>query len=178
MLSAMSIFFGNNTANLPPGVMTEVACEPMGTCNSDNFAFKGLTAQWMGATTQIAPFTRTIITTYLQESAKGAATQCTQKNGVATCGAQWTKSTFDGKTGVGQQLIALNVVVANLATNASAPATANITTGSSTSSTSSSSTTATGHPSTTVKSASSNLLPLCTAASTVSLLIFATLALL
>lgn len=74
--------------------MTEVACEPTGTCNRDNFAFKGLTAQWMGVTTQIAPFTRTIITTYLQESAKGAATQCTQKNGATTCGAQWTKSTF------------------------------------------------------------------------------------
>ena len=150
--------------------MSEVACEVTDTCDYPQFAFKGLTAQWMGATTQMAPFTTNTITKYLQASAKGAANQCVERNNGTTCGAQWDKSSFDGNTGLGQQLSAMNVIVANLASNASVPGTG---TSASTSSPGTSSTSTPGQPSTTASGAPSSLLPLRTAASTVSLLVFA-----
>ena len=123
ILSSMSVFFSK-----PTSIMTEVACETKATCESEQYAFKGLTAQWMGTTTQIAPFTRSTIMGYLQASAKGAADQCTKQGNVTVCGFEWNKSSSNGITGVGQQLSALNVIVANLAINASAPVTVNTTT--------------------------------------------------
>ncbi len=128
LLSSMSVFFtGPNDTSSDPGIMSEVACEPFHTCNSDQYAFKGLTAQWMGETVQIAPFTADKISSYLQSSAKGAAEQCSGGHNGTTCGTQWTKSKYDGKTGLGQELSALNVFLANLAVNSSAPINANTT---------------------------------------------------
>ncbi|CAD6575972.1 MAG: hydrolase 76 protein [Alectoria sarmentosa] len=131
LLSSMSIFFtGANDTHVTssnPGIMTEVACEPLGTCNTDQYAYKGLTAQWMGEAMQVAPFTTDIILSYLQSSAKGAAKQCSGGDNGTACGTHWTKSEYDGKTGLGQELSALNVFLANLAVNSSAPTNANTT---------------------------------------------------
>ena len=128
LLSSMSVFFtGPNDTSSDPGIMTEVACEPVHTCSSDQYAYKGLTAQWMGETMQVAPFTADKISGYLQSSAKGAAKQCSGGHNGTTCGTQWTKSKHDGKTGLGQELSALNVFLANLAVNSSAPINANTT---------------------------------------------------
>ena len=107
--------------------MTEVACEPLGTCDTDQYAYKGLTAQWMGEAMQVAPFTTDIILSYLQSSAEGAAKQCSGGDNGTACGMHWTKSEYDGKTGLGQELSALNVFLANLAVNSSAPTNANTT---------------------------------------------------
>ena len=107
--------------------MTEVSCEPFGTCSSDQYAYKGLTAQWMGEAMQIAPFTADTILSYLKSSAQGAANQCSGGNNGTACGTQWTENKYDGKTGLGQELSALNVFLANLAVNSSAPANANTT---------------------------------------------------
>ena len=107
--------------------MTEVSCESFGTCSSDQYAYKGLTAQWMGEAMQIAPFTADTILSYLKSSAQGAAKQCSGGNNGTACGTQWTKNEYDGKTGLGQELSALNVFLANLAVNSSAPTIANTT---------------------------------------------------
>lgn len=131
LLSSMSVFFtganGTNDTSVDPGIMTEVACEPMGTCEDDIYAYKGLTAQWMGEAVQVAPFTTDIISSYLRSSAVGAAKQCSGGDNGTTCGTRWTKSEYDGTTGLGQELSALNVLVANLAVNSSAPTNANAT---------------------------------------------------
>lgn len=107
--------------------MVEVACENIGTCSDEQHFFKGLTAQWMGSTVQAAPFTANTISNYLQKSAKGVANQCSGgKNGTA-CGFKWTHSKWDGSQGAGQQLGALNVILANLAPTAPPPFNANST---------------------------------------------------
>lgn len=131
LLSSMSVFFtgANDTedTSAPGRIMTEVACEPVGTCDSDNYAFKGLTAQWMGEAAQIAPFTTDKISGYLQSSAEAAAAQCSGGHNGTACGSRWTRPRYDGKTGLGQELSAMNVFLANLAVNSSAPTTTNTT---------------------------------------------------
>ena len=115
----MSVFFtANNDTRVPaadPGIMFEAACEPSESCQDEELAFKGLTAQWMGETMQVAPFTRDTITNYLQKSAEGAAKQCSGGHSGTTCGAQWTESKYDGRTGLEQEYSAFNVILANLA---------------------------------------------------------------
>ena len=118
-LSAMSIFsYSSNN------VLQEIACEPQRTCNYDQFTFKGIAAQWLGATSQIAPFTMDTIMPVLQASAKGAAATCSGGDNKTACGFHWTGNRDDDETGFGQELSALNVILANLAGKPSAPVTA------------------------------------------------------
>ena len=128
LLSSMSVFFtqevGNdqNTSTFT-GIMSEVACETTDTCTTDSHTYKALAAQWMGETMQVAPFTTDTILGYLQSSAQGAARQCSGGPNGTTCGTLWRDARYDGKTGLGQELSALNVFLANLALNSSAPTT-------------------------------------------------------
>lgn len=50
----------------------------------------------------------------LQQSAKGAAAQCSGGANGTTCGSDWSSSAWDGTQGLGQDLSALNIIVANL----------------------------------------------------------------
>ena len=102
--------------------MWEQACEPHGTCDTDNFSFKAYLSRWMAATTKLAPFTYESIMVKLKASATAAAAQCSGGASGTLCGMKWTQgSTYDGTTGVGQQMGALSVIQANLITNASDP---------------------------------------------------------
>ena len=106
----MSVFY------LPshPDIMVELPCETVETCNVDENAFKGLASQWIGATIQAAPFTNSTLGPRLRSSAAGAAQQCSGDDNGTICGFKWTDSKWDGSSGVGQQLGAMNVLVANL----------------------------------------------------------------
>lgn len=165
----MSVFkSGNSSSNAAkaPGILVEVACERQNTCTKDEYSFKGLAAQWMGATLQLAPFTAEVITPSLQTSASGAAASCSEGSNGTACGSQWTTAKSDGNTGFGQQLSALNVILANLAANAAAPVTAsNATAGTN-------STRASGSPASYVSSSSSSrVLPLEAAGPVLSLVV-------
>ena len=152
----MSVFFtGSHDAHNSTGggILTEVACEPARTCATDQHTFKGLTAQWMGEAVQVAPFTKDKILGYLQSSAEGAANQCSGGVNGTACGTLWTKSKYDGKTGLGQELSAMNIFLANLADHSSAATNVNTTTASTTVSkgttpSSSPTTTSSGNPTT------------------------------
>ncbi|KAL3428363.1 Mannan endo-1,6-alpha-mannosidase DCW1-like protein 2 [Phlyctema vagabunda] len=96
-------------------VMYENACEPYGTCNVDQFSFKGYLARFMWKTTLMAAFTASTITTLLETSAQSAATACSgPANGFSnegeTCGQKWYTGDFDGSVGAGQQMSALEVL--------------------------------------------------------------------
>ncbi len=109
----MSVFYPQDN----PGIMVEVACETHGTCDTDMSAFKGLASQWIGATVQAAPFTNDTLAPRLRASAAGAAQQCSGGSNGTTCGFLWTHKKWDAISGVGQQLDAMNVLVANLVAN-------------------------------------------------------------
>ncbi len=105
-------------------MLYEQACEPVEptTCNEDQRSFKGYLARWMAKTMLVAPWTADSITPILQTSAVAAAAQCAGPPDGTTCGLHWDRGDqYDGNTGVGEQLAALEVIQANLAQVAEPP---------------------------------------------------------
>jgi mannan endo-1,6-alpha-mannosidase len=105
-------------------ILYEVACQPQGNCNIDQKAFMGVLARALAQTRDLTqPVEESkypgasrdqLIRTILQDSAKGAAASCTGGDSKALCGEDWAKGQYDGSYGVGQQLNALEVFLANL----------------------------------------------------------------
>jgi len=105
--------------------MVEISCEWAKNCNPDQTSFKAYLSRWMAATTQLAPFLKDQIMPKLQASAQGAAQQCIGGDTGSKCGRNWNSGTWDGYTGVGEQMSALSVVQANLIDKAKKPVTGN-----------------------------------------------------
>jgi mannan endo-1,6-alpha-mannosidase len=117
LLQGLEVFFENN-------IMEEITCEPTQTCNVDQLSFKAYLSRWMAATTKIAPFTNDTIMSYLGPSAAAAAKQCSGSPNGNMCGISWTSgSDWDGSSGVGQQMAALEVVQSILLHQATDPVT-------------------------------------------------------
>ncbi|CAO2655888.1 Nn.00g046910.m01.CDS01 [Neocucurbitaria sp. VM-36] len=98
-------------------IMYEWACETGESgrhCNLDQQSFKAYLARFMAKTAIMAPFTKDTITKYLKASAVGAAKSCSGGADGATCGSKWYTGKWDGTSGVGQQLSALEVTQALL----------------------------------------------------------------
>lgn len=112
IVKGLDYFFpdGENT-------MSEVACETQDTCNVDQRSFKAYLSRWIAATVQIAPFTHDMLMPKLRASAQAAALQCSGPNNA--CGLRWTKgANYDGSTGVGEQMAAMEVFQTNLVDSA------------------------------------------------------------
>ncbi|KAI9657475.1 MAG: hydrolase 76 protein [Bathelium mastoideum] len=117
IINGLDVFFTGN-----PPVLYEVACEPQGTCDTDQRSFKAYVSRWMAATIKVAPFTQETLWPKLESSSEAAAAQCSGPDNA--CGLQWTKgSTYDGITGVGEQMSALQVIAARLINNVAGPVT-------------------------------------------------------
>jgi len=118
------VFFTPTTINnvkVNPNVMYEVACEPLGTCNTDQQSFKAYLARWMAATTRVAPFMFDQINPYLLSTAEAVAAQCNGGDDGVTCGTKWYDGTWDGTWGAGQQMSALEAVQSTLITQVAGP---------------------------------------------------------
>ena len=98
----------------PSGIMYEPACEPWGTCNTDQRSFKAYLSRFMALTVQMAPFTAPFILPKLRSSAIAAAKNCEYGADGETCGMRWTEGKWDGGWGVGEQLSALETIQSNL----------------------------------------------------------------
>jgi mannan endo-1,6-alpha-mannosidase len=86
------------------GIMSEMQCEKAGNCNNDQSSFKAYLSRWMAVTSLLVPSTRDQIVSKLQTSAAGAAGQCIGGDNGRKCGRQWYSQTWDGSSGVGQQV--------------------------------------------------------------------------
>jgi mannan endo-1,6-alpha-mannosidase len=98
-------------------IMYEWACETGESgrhCNLDQQSFKAYLSRFLAKTAAVAPFTKDTITKYLKASAVGAAKSCSGGVDGATCGSKWYTGSWDGTSGVGQQLAALEVTQALL----------------------------------------------------------------
>ncbi|KAH8730940.1 glycosyl hydrolase family 76-domain-containing protein [Phaeosphaeriaceae sp. PMI808] len=96
-------------------IMYEWACETGESgrhCNLDQQSFKAYLSRFMAKTAIMAPFTKDTITKYLKTSAIGAAKSCSGGADGVTCGSKWYTGSWDGTSGVGQQLAALEVTQA------------------------------------------------------------------
>lgn len=116
IIGNLGIFLKNN-------VITEQTCEIPNNCNIDQRSFKAYLARWMAATAVKAPFTYPLLKPILEASAMAAAAVCTGGNNGTSCGLKWTEGTFDGSTGVGEQMSALEVIQSNLINIAPGPVT-------------------------------------------------------
>jgi mannan endo-1,6-alpha-mannosidase len=111
LAGVIKVFFNANTK-----IISEVGCEPENNCNTDGLTFKSFTLRWMALCAQLVPSTADLIWPYIQASAEGAAGQCDGGDTGTVCGYHWDTTTWDGSTGVGQQMSALAAVGANMIT--------------------------------------------------------------
>ncbi|KAF2083359.1 glycoside hydrolase family 76 protein [Saccharata proteae CBS 121410] len=122
IISSITIFFSPTV----PNVMYEQACEPRGNCNIDQRSFKAYLSRWMAATMKVAPWTQSLLEPYLVASRQAAAKICSGGTNNTMCGLQWTTNgVFDGSTGVGEQMAALEVMGTALIATVAGPVTNN-----------------------------------------------------
>ena len=114
LLAATNTFFQDS-------VMIEPQCERDGSCNTDQLSFKAYLSRWLAATSVVLPSTQGCIAPLLQASASGAAASCSGGPDGQTCGSTWYTGRWDGSTGVGQQLAALEIMDGLLASKAAPP---------------------------------------------------------
>ncbi|KAH6645836.1 family 76 glycoside hydrolase [Truncatella angustata] len=124
LLNGTDVFFFSDENGSPP-VMIEIACEGVGLCNLDQRSFKAYLSRWMAATTKWAPWTYGRIKPLLMNSAQAAAQQCTGGENGRMCGLRWANNSgqWDGSTGVGEQMAAMEIVLANMIHDAEPPVT-------------------------------------------------------
>ncbi|KAL1960525.1 hypothetical protein VTO42DRAFT_7824 [Malbranchea cinnamomea] len=117
LLKAGEMFFAKD----PPNVMTEVSCDSIGECNVDQRSFKAYLCRDMATTAKLVPDTYDNIMAKLRASASAAALQCNGPNNA--CGLRWTEGdNYDGSTGVGEQMAALEVFQSLLVDRVEGPA--------------------------------------------------------
>lgn len=108
------------------GIFIEQACEtqtPM-TCDTDMLTFKGILVRSMAAATKLAPFISTKVESAIATQASAAALQCSGGNNGRMCGFKWaSEGTWDGTTGAGQQMAALEAVISTMISNSETPVT-------------------------------------------------------
>lgn len=106
-------------------IMTEVACESVNLCDLDQQSFKAYLARWIAATTKWAPWTYSSVKPRLDASAMAAAQQCTGGSNGRMCGLRWANNSgqWDGTMGAGQQMAAMEVVLATMIQGLEAPVT-------------------------------------------------------
>ncbi|KAK4456659.1 putative glycoside hydrolase, partial [Cladorrhinum samala] len=121
LLNGTTVFFRGENKD----IMTEVACEPVDLCDLDQQSFKAYLSRWMAATTKWAPWTFGRVKPLLEGSARAAASTCKGGNNGRLCGLKWTEEgEWDGSSGVGQQMAAMEVVLGNMIEGSPAPVTA------------------------------------------------------
>ncbi|KYK55121.1 Glycoside hydrolase, family 76 [Drechmeria coniospora] len=108
----------------PEGVAVELPCEKPGTCTTDMLSFKGFLHRWYAVITQMVPSISASIAPMLAKSAAAAIRQCTGGAFGRQCGFQWATGTYDGRTGVSQQMSVLGAVLSQLIGDAKSPVTA------------------------------------------------------
>ncbi|GLA25490.1 hypothetical protein AnigIFM63604_007175 [Aspergillus niger] len=94
-------------------ILTEILCEPTEVCNDNEIIFKGLVSAWLAYTALLVPSTYDRILPKLQGSAQGAAATCTGY-GNNTCGVRWWNSTWDGWSGLEEQMSVTSVFSSNM----------------------------------------------------------------
>ncbi|OAX77804.1 hypothetical protein ACJ72_07893 [Emergomyces africanus] len=105
-------------------IMTEIVCEDARAdklCNEDQRSFRAYLSRFMGSTVKLAPFTKDLIMPMLRRSAQAAAKQCSGPD--HACGLRWSRQEkWDGLTGVGEHMSALEVIQNNLVDLVAGPA--------------------------------------------------------
>lgn len=121
LLDALTSFvspFQNST-----DVILEKQCELDSACNVDQLSMKAYLVRWLAGTSQLFPSSSGYIGSFLKASALGAAASCSGEPSGSTCGTKWFINSWDGTSGLGQQLCAMEAFYALLVNETSPPTT-------------------------------------------------------
>lgn len=122
----------NYMFNSSNSIIFEPPCEATDGCTTDEYSFKGYALMWIAQVTQLMSSTYDQVSPYLLATGKAVAALCVDStdasegfvlNGIA-CPFKWTTGTTDGLYGVGQQMSALNAILATMIQDAPTPYTA------------------------------------------------------
>lgn len=105
LVRSLVVFFANGS------IMYEAACQGLNNCNNDQRSFKAYFTRFLSLTSVMVPETAPQITLWLESSANAAAASCSGGTDGHTCGLAWTKGSWDGFYGLGEQISALEVMV-------------------------------------------------------------------
>jgi mannan endo-1,6-alpha-mannosidase len=113
------------------GVFFEQFCEEAKQCNLDQRSFKGYLTRWMAWTSRLVPETADTIAPIIEKSGEAAMKVCTGSPAATefkgepgtACGFSWLTSEFDGQTGVGEQMNALDTLMYTMIDKVELPAT-------------------------------------------------------
>ncbi|KAM7221051.1 Glycosyl hydrolase family 76 domain containing protein [Rhypophila decipiens] len=120
LLNGTMIFFQGNNSD----IMSEVACEPVDLCDVDQQSFKAYLSRWMAAAIKWAPWTSGRILPLLRSTSIAAVSTCKGGSNGRMCGLKWTTpGSYDGFSGVGQQMAVMQVVLSNLIPSSADPLT-------------------------------------------------------
>lgn len=95
-------------------IMSEYYCEIPNNCDGNSSTFKAFLSAWLAFLTTLVPIDPNVIMAKLKASAVGAAQQCSGGDDGKICGMHWYESTWDGDTGIGEQMSALSVLSSTL----------------------------------------------------------------
>jgi mannan endo-1,6-alpha-mannosidase len=93
-------------------VMYEPSCQPGYRCNNDQRSFRALWSRSLSLTSIMAPGLYDDIRPYIEASAKGAAESCLGGRDGVTCGINWSLGAYDDNYGLGEQISALEIIMA------------------------------------------------------------------
>ncbi|KKZ66248.1 hypothetical protein EMCG_08019 [[Emmonsia] crescens] len=125
LLKGANVFFKND-------IMLEFTCEADSKCNLDQKTFKAILSKALRNTVQLAPFMNDIVLPKVKASAIAAVDECENENGFQMCDYDWVDidndhddhddhDDKDDDETLGEQLSALQIVLASLAGEASPP---------------------------------------------------------
>ncbi|KAJ5088864.1 Mannan endo-1-6-alpha-mannosidase DCW1 [Penicillium angulare] len=121
LLAKTTHFFSTNESS--KDVMYEPPCELIGRCNTDQLSFKAYLSRFLADVTQYAPYTYDTIMAKLRATAIAAVNQCQGGTSGTYCGFRWSSGSYDGTTGVGQQMGVLEVLQGLLVSKITGPVT-------------------------------------------------------
>ncbi|EXJ88805.1 hypothetical protein A1O3_01869 [Capronia epimyces CBS 606.96] len=104
-------------------IVFEAECELDMTCDPDQLSMKAYLIRWLAGTSMMAPFTAGRIGIILRSSAQAAAGACIGGPANNTCGSKWYVGGWDGTSGLGQQLCAMEAMYALLVNQTEPPIT-------------------------------------------------------
>lgn len=110
-----SIFFDNH------GNMYESACQGLGTCKTDQRAFRAYLARFMSLTSILVPETYDNIHGHFVNTTLGLSESCSGGFDGHTCGQNWSYGSWDNMYGLGEQMSALEVLQNLVAADRPAP---------------------------------------------------------
>ncbi|KAJ5115348.1 Glycosyl hydrolase [Penicillium alfredii] len=88
-------------------ILTEITCEDRKLCDRNQLTFKAYFTTWLAYMTTIVPHTVNLVFPKLKTSAIGAANQCSGGDNGKHCGTRWYAPTWDGTSGLEQQMSCL-----------------------------------------------------------------------